>query len=186
VGLTAAGVPAVAVIVIADAVGAHRDDAVSRWTGWATVAAVPLAALAEQVVDGEVHPHSGGGAVRAGAARCRPALRVGRALLRRASGRRSVALCSRGSPPVPAGWREASQLVVNVVILAGPPQWPAEAVDHRARMIPGRARGYSTEQGMRLMYPAPASSLYGALLSTPRPISMHCLGPRVGAYELTQ
>jgi hypothetical protein len=46
VGLTAAGVAAVAVIVIADAVGAHSDDAFSRWTGWATVAAVPLAALA--------------------------------------------------------------------------------------------------------------------------------------------
>jgi hypothetical protein len=34
-----------------------------------------------------------------------------------ASGRRSAALTQQGSPPAPAGWREASQLVVNVVIL---------------------------------------------------------------------
>jgi hypothetical protein len=44
-GLVAAGIAAIAVIVTAGAFGAHGDTAFNLWIGWATVAAVPLAAL---------------------------------------------------------------------------------------------------------------------------------------------
>src|SRR5690349_22662232 len=44
-GLVAVGVAAIAIIVTAGAFGAHSDTAFNRWIGWATVAAVPLAAL---------------------------------------------------------------------------------------------------------------------------------------------
>jgi hypothetical protein len=44
-GFVAAGAMAVSIVVIIGAIGAHGDVAFNRWVGWATIAALPFAAV---------------------------------------------------------------------------------------------------------------------------------------------
>lgn len=44
-GLVAAGVIAVSILVIIGAISAHGDVAFNRWVGWATIIALPFAAI---------------------------------------------------------------------------------------------------------------------------------------------